>query len=61
MLSHIQKSVLMQLKGYAAEWRKIVQPATCNSMLACGIMGGPVSHQVLPGRDFTGPFPEGNY
>jgi len=60
MPSHTQNSVITQLKGYAAEWRKIKQPAeSCNNMSVCGIIGGPVSCEVpVPGRNFTGPFPD---
>ena len=59
MPSHTQNSVLTQLKGYAAEWRKLKQPASCNNMSVCGIVGDPVSCEVpVPGRKFTGPFPD---
>jgi hypothetical protein len=57
MPSHSRKSVLAQLKGYVAEWRRIAQPAECSGAFVCGAMGGVVSpHVPIPGRRFTGPF-----
>jgi hypothetical protein len=54
MPSHNRQSVLTQLRGYVAEWRKISQPVQCNRAF---VMGGAVSDKVpIPGREFTGPF-----
>jgi len=57
MPSQHKHSILAQLKGYIAQWRRIPQPSECDGAYSCGILGGSLSPDVaVPGRDFTGPF-----